>query len=140
MSSMKCPIALLVLFRRDPGAAAGDQRERRHPLGVRQREQQRRGGDAVKLIVQHDLCQELALVEAAAPVDHEDIGSGAVLGVLDVAVRRGDDRALSSWSSPLFQSTVSSMDLTFPSQQVARSSHFGRMGNHQLVARTEVIS
>lgn len=36
-------VRLLALCRRDPGATTGDQRERRHTLGVQQREEQRRG-------------------------------------------------------------------------------------------------
>jgi len=59
-----------------------------------------RGGDATKLIIQYDVCQKLALIEAtAAPVDHEKIGPDTMLRVLNVAIRRGDDCALSSEQS-----------------------------------------
>jgi hypothetical protein len=56
-----------------------------------------RRGDAMKLIMQHDIRQKFALIEAsAAPMDHENIGSDTMLRVLNVAVRRGNDCALPS--------------------------------------------
>jgi hypothetical protein len=51
----------------------------------------------MKLIIQHDVCQKLSLIEATpAPMDQKNIGPDAMLRVLNVAIRRGDDCALSS--------------------------------------------